>query len=151
VAIVFVPAPLRRLTGGRDRLEVAGETVGALVDAIDAQYPGFRARVAADGELLPSLAVSVDGDLVTRGLDEPVGPESEVHFVPALGGGQDRCAGWTPPVDRICLTQPRAKRGRQWPSRCAPTITAAPATVAISRRRERLVSCAAGSRLLAPR
>lgn len=92
MAIVFVPAPLRRLTGGRDRLEVAGETVGALVDAIDAQYPGFRARVAADGDLLPSLAVSVDGDLVTRGLDEPVGPESEVHFVPALGGGQDRAA-----------------------------------------------------------
>jgi ubiquinone/menaquinone biosynthesis C-methylase UbiE len=89
VAIVFVPAPLRRLTGGVDRLQVAGDTVGALVDAIDAAHPGFRARVVDGGELLPSLAVSVDGDLVTRGLDEPVTPASEVHFVPALGGGQD--------------------------------------------------------------
>ena len=90
MAIVFVPAPLRRLTGGRDRLEVEGATVAALVDAIDRAHPGFRERVVADGELHPSLALSVDGDLVTRGLDEPVGPASEVHFVPALGGGQPR-------------------------------------------------------------
>lgn len=90
VAIVFVPAPLRRLTGGRDRLEVGGATVAALIEAIEREHPGFRERVVADGEVQPSLAVSVDGDLVTRGLDEPVGPASEVHFVPALGGGQLR-------------------------------------------------------------
>lgn len=88
MAIVFVPAPLRRLTDGRDRLEVPGDTVGALVDAIERAHPGFRERVVADGELRASLAVSVDGDLVTRGLDEPVRDTSEVHFVPALGGGQ---------------------------------------------------------------
>ena len=95
---MFVPAPLRRLTGGHDRLEVAGATLGALVDAIERAHPGFRERVVADGELRPSLAVSVDGDLVTRGLDEPVGSASEVHFVPALGGGQ---SGGTaaPPAD----------------------------------------------------
>ena len=89
MAIVFVPAPLRRLTAGKDRLDVPGPTVGALVDAIENAHPGFRERVVADGELRASLAVSVDGDLVTRGLDEPVGDASEVHFVPALGGGQD--------------------------------------------------------------
>lgn len=88
MATVHVPALLRRLTAGRDRLEVAGATVAALVDAIEREHPGFRARVVADGELHPSLALSVDGDLVTRGLDEPVGPSSEVHFVPALGGGR---------------------------------------------------------------
>jgi hypothetical protein len=37
--------------------------------------------------------VSVDGDLVTRGLDEPVRDTSEVHFVPALGGGQNARRG----------------------------------------------------------
>lgn len=89
MAIVFVPAPLRRLTGGSDRVEVDGETVGALIDAIERAHPGFRHRVLEHGELHPSLAVSVDGDLVTRGLDERVGTASEVHFIPALGGGQD--------------------------------------------------------------
>jgi len=95
VALVFIPAQLRRLTAGRDRLEVAGGTLGELVDAIDGIHPGFRARVVADGELLPSIAVSVDGDLVSGGLAEPVGPESEVHFVPALGGGQDPSDDYT--------------------------------------------------------
>jgi SAM-dependent methyltransferase/molybdopterin converting factor small subunit len=93
VAIVFVPAPLRRLTDGKDRLAVAGHTVGALIDAIERTHPGFRERVVEHGELRSSLAVSVDGDLVTRGLDEPVGDASEVHFVPALGGGQDTTGG----------------------------------------------------------
>lgn len=88
MAVVFIPAPLRRLTGGHDRLVVAGSSVGALVDAIDSVHPGFRDRVVAAGDLLPSIAVSVDGDIVTHGLDEPVGPDGEVHFVPALGGGQ---------------------------------------------------------------
>lgn len=89
MAIVFIPAPLRRLTAGHDRVEVAGASVGDLIDAIDALHAGFRARVVADGELLPSVAVAVDGDMITQGLDEPVRPDSEVHFVPALGGGRD--------------------------------------------------------------
>lgn len=103
---MFVPAPLRRLTGGHDRLEVAGATLGALVDAIERTHPGFRERVVADGELRPSLAVSVDGDLVTRGLDEPVGSASEVHFVPALGGGQagGRDRPTAPPADAYTRT-----------------------------------------------
>ena len=87
MATVFVPAPLRRLTGGRDRLDVQGSTVRALVDAIERAYPGFRDGVATDGDVRPSLAVAVDGDLAAGGLDEPVGDASEVHFVPALGGG----------------------------------------------------------------
>jgi len=87
VATVFIPAPLRRLTAGHDRVDVPGASVGALIDAIDALHAGFRARVVAHGELLPSVAVAVDGDMITQGLDEPVHPDSEVHFVPALGGG----------------------------------------------------------------
>ena len=87
MAVVFIPAPLRRITAGRDRLEVRGASLGALIDAIDASFPGFRARVVEGDDLLPSLAVAIDGDLIAGGLREPVAPDSEVHFVPALGGG----------------------------------------------------------------
>jgi len=87
LATVYIPAQLRVLTGGRDRVAAAGRTVGELVDAIDAAYPGFRARVVEDGELARALAVSVDGDLTPAGLREGVAPDAEVHFVPALGGG----------------------------------------------------------------
>ena len=87
MAIVFIPTQLRRLTEGRDRLEVAGATVGELVDGIEERFPGFRARVAAGQEVAPGLSVAVDGDTASLGLLEPVGPASEVHFIPALGGG----------------------------------------------------------------
>jgi sulfur-carrier protein len=87
VATVFVPTQLRHLTGGRDRLEVAGATVAELIDAVEARHPGFRERVVADDEIAAGLSVAVDGDTVANGLLERVGPTSEVHFIPALGGG----------------------------------------------------------------
>jgi hypothetical protein len=31
--------------------------------------------------------VAVDGEVSILGVVEPVGPDSEVHFIPALGGG----------------------------------------------------------------
>jgi molybdopterin converting factor small subunit len=115
VAVVFIPAPLRRLTGGHDRLVVAGATVGALIDAIETAHEGFRARVVADGEVLPHVAVSVDGDLITRGLDEPVRPASEVHFVPALGGGTDAAPVGKPAAGEgapVCVSARAGARGR---------------------------------------
>jgi molybdopterin synthase sulfur carrier subunit len=87
VATVFIPTQLRRLTGGRDRLVVAGASVGELIDAIERLHPGFRDRVATGEEIVPGLSVAVDGETAALGLLEPVGPSSEVHFIPALGGG----------------------------------------------------------------
>jgi sulfur-carrier protein len=87
VATVFIPTQLRRLTAGRDRLVVAGTSVGELIDAIERLHPGFRNRVATGEEIAPGLSVAVDGETAALGLLEPVGPSSEVHFIPALGGG----------------------------------------------------------------
>lgn len=87
MATVFIPTQLRRLTEGCDRLDVDGATVADLVDAVERRYPGFRARVTAGGDLAPGLSVAVDGETAAHGLAEPVGPSSEVHFIPALGGG----------------------------------------------------------------
>lgn len=87
MALVFIPSQLRRLTGGRDRVVAAGGSLGALIEALDASFPGFRARVLDGDDLIPSLAVSIDGDLVSDGLHAAVRADSEVHFVPALGGG----------------------------------------------------------------
>jgi molybdopterin synthase sulfur carrier subunit len=59
-----------------------------IVAALDDRYPGIAARLARDdGSLAPGIAVSVDGVVTARGLLAPIGPESEVHFLPAIGGG----------------------------------------------------------------
>jgi len=87
MATVVIPALLRKLTGGKDRTLATGATLKDIIDDLERQFPGFRERVVAGDDLVGSLAVSIDGEIITGGLMEPVQPDSEVHFVPAIGGG----------------------------------------------------------------
>lgn len=84
---VFIPAQLRALAGGTGQVEVEGRTVREVVAALEARFPGIQERLCRDGELAPSLQVSIDSAMTTQGLRAPVGPASEVHFLPAFGGG----------------------------------------------------------------
>ena len=85
--VVFIPAQLRSLTGGLDRVAVEGRTVGEVVKALEAQFPGIETRLCSGGELASSLQVSIDSTMTRQGLRAKVQPDSEVHFLPALGGG----------------------------------------------------------------
>ena len=40
-----------------------------------------------DDDLRSNLAVAVDGEVARMGLMERVGENTEIHFVPAIGGG----------------------------------------------------------------
>ncbi len=79
MARVFIPTLLRQLTNCAET-GIAGETVGQVLDKLESLYPGI-------GERLSGAAVAVDGEVTTLGRLEPVGPESEVHFVAAIKGG----------------------------------------------------------------
>lgn len=87
MANVFIPALLRKLTGGKDRTTATGATLREIINDLERQFPGFRDRIVEDGDLVGSVAVSIDGEVITGGLSEPVSPESEIHFVPAIAGG----------------------------------------------------------------
>jgi molybdopterin synthase sulfur carrier subunit len=87
MAEVVIPALLRKLTGGRERIRANGRSVRELIADLDRQFPGFAANLIEAGELKPSIAVSIDGEIGTGGLLDPVGESSEVHFLPAIGGG----------------------------------------------------------------
>ena len=87
MSTVHIPAALRRLTGGKDRVEATGDTVGELIQDLAERYPRLAAELVVDGELSPHVAVSVDDELSSAGLLEPVRETSDVHFVPPLGGG----------------------------------------------------------------
>ncbi len=84
---VYIPAQLRSLTGDVEQIDVAGQTVREVVDALEEQYPGIKARLCQGDQLAPSLQVSIDSTMSSQGLRAKLGPESEVHFLPALGGG----------------------------------------------------------------
>ena len=87
MAMVFIPVQLRDLTGGKAEVETTGDTVRAVVAALEERFPGIAGRLCKEGELSPALQVSIDGTLSRRGLDARVQPGSEVHFLPVFGGG----------------------------------------------------------------
>lgn len=87
MATAFIPHQLRDLTAGQGQLEIPAGTVGDAIDALEQAFPGIKARLCRDGELSPALQVTVDGVLSHRGIRAKVSPASEVHFLPAIGGG----------------------------------------------------------------
>jgi sulfur-carrier protein len=87
MATVIIPALLRKLTNGQERVVVQGRSVGEVIENLERQFPGFREQLVEDGDLKPSVAVSIDGEMGVGGLLDPVGENNEVYFLPALGGG----------------------------------------------------------------
>ena len=90
MATVFVPTPLRRLTGGQARVEVEGEDIGTLIQAIDGQYPGVADKLLDDdGNLKRFINVFVNDSEVRglQGLHTPVAAGDKVSIVPAMAGG----------------------------------------------------------------
>ena len=51
--IVFIPPPLRDLTGGLAEVAVEGGTVREVVDALDRQFPGIKERLCRGDALAP--------------------------------------------------------------------------------------------------
>jgi molybdopterin synthase sulfur carrier subunit len=87
MAVVWIPSLMRGLTGGRERVEARGRNVRQLIDDMERHYPGIKERLVADGDIRPGISVVIDGLAARQGLLQPVGDDSEVHFVPAIGGG----------------------------------------------------------------
>jgi molybdopterin synthase sulfur carrier subunit len=84
---VWIPAPFRALTHGQETVTVSGATVRQVIDELDRLFPGLRDRLCDANGLRPGLAVAVDTQVATLGLRQPVGEQSEIHFLPAISGG----------------------------------------------------------------
>jgi sulfur-carrier protein len=84
---VYIPSLHRDLTGGVEMVKLSGATVGDIIDGLEAQFPGLRDRLTEAGRIKPYISVAVNCDLVPRGLRQKLTQPSEIHFVPAVGGG----------------------------------------------------------------
>ena len=87
MATVLLPRSLLSLFPGVERRhELAGDSVDALISALDAHAPGMRDRLVEPGpRLRPHINVFVDGQMAD--LTSPVGAEATVHVIPAVSGG----------------------------------------------------------------
>ncbi|MCH7842448.1 MAG: MoaD/ThiS family protein [Chloroflexi bacterium] len=89
MAEVWIPPKLQQLTGGKQQVQVEGSTVRRLINNLEKQYPGIKEFLCDEMEddLIPGLAVVIDGEVSLLGMLDKVQENSEVHFLPAIGGG----------------------------------------------------------------
>ena len=87
---VRVPTTLRTLTSGQSEVQVEGETVAAVLDALESDHPGFKDRLLdEEGGLrrFVNLFVADDDVRFLKGLDTPVPAGETVSIIPAVAGG----------------------------------------------------------------
>lgn len=78
------PAP------GEVALEVAGASVGEVLDGVFSRYPNLRGYVVDEhGVVRHHVAVFIDGDVLRdkRNLAQALGENAEVYVMQALSGG----------------------------------------------------------------
>lgn len=87
---VLIPTPLQKFTNDEASVSLEATSVSELVEAMDARFPGIKARLCDDnGKLRRFLNVYVNSEDI-RFLDNAATALSdgdEVSIVPAVAGG----------------------------------------------------------------
>ncbi|HEX6836595.1 MAG TPA: MoaD/ThiS family protein [Polyangia bacterium] len=90
MAIVRIPTPLRKLTGGAEEVQASGKSVGELIGELEKKYPGIKERICDEsGSVRRFVNIFVkDEDIrFLQNLETPLGEKDEVSIVPAIAGG----------------------------------------------------------------
>ena len=88
--MVRIPTPLRRMTGGLDKLEMNESTLSIMIDELETNYPGFKERlIDENGDLRYFVNIYVNGEDVRflDGLNTETSSGDEISIVPAVAGG----------------------------------------------------------------
>ena len=87
---VRIPTILRSYTGGSSEVTVDGATLSAVLDSLEASYPGIRSRILDEtGDLRRFVNVYVGNDDVRflDGLATATPDGSKISVIPAVAGG----------------------------------------------------------------
>lgn len=84
---VFIPTQLRSLSRGVSQLDLEAANVREAIELLDQRFPGMAKALLEEDLLARGLAVSIDGRVSPRGARTSLQNVSEVHFLPAIGGG----------------------------------------------------------------
>ena len=88
--VVRIPTPLRTLTKGADEVPALGATVAAVIDDLEAKYPGVKDRLLDDKGVRRFINIFV-GDEDIRfldGLETELKSGDRISIVPAIAGGR---------------------------------------------------------------
>jgi molybdopterin synthase sulfur carrier subunit len=87
---VRIPTPLRTLTNGVDIAEVAGASVGEVLNGLSATFDGMDKRLFKQpGELNRFVNIYVNDEDIRflDNLNTPIKDGDDVSIVPAIAGG----------------------------------------------------------------
>lgn len=87
---VLIPSALRPQTDNKASLELAGDSVSAVLASLTSQYPDLGKRLfKTENELNRFINVYVNDEDIRfmENLDTPVKAGDEVSIVPAIAGG----------------------------------------------------------------
>jgi len=89
MATVRIPTPLRNHTDGQDVVDAAGATIGDIIDDLDNNHPGIKAKLVDDKGVRRFVNIFIgDEDIrFMKGLDTEVNDSDEISIIPAIAGG----------------------------------------------------------------
>jgi molybdopterin synthase sulfur carrier subunit len=88
---VRIPAPLRKLTGGKEMVSVEGRTVKEALNALVELYPELGVRIKDEsGRLRQFLNVYVNNEDIRflQEIETPLKDGDQILLIPAIAGGQ---------------------------------------------------------------
>ena len=87
---VRIPTPLRKLTNNQEEVTASGATLGAVLDELNAAFPGLGERIVDENGVIRRFVNIFVNDEDVRFLQEKETPVKEadvVSIVPAIAGG----------------------------------------------------------------
>ena len=86
---VSIPTILRTHTGGEKSVEASGATLAEVIDSLESNHGGLKARLVKDGVLHRFVNIYVNDEDVrfAGGLEAKVADGDNVTILPAVAGG----------------------------------------------------------------
>lgn len=90
MAIIRIPAPLRKLTDNQEEVPAEGSSLREILKVLNKSYPGFAERILDEqGEIRRFVNIFVNDEDVRflRNQETPVKDADVISIVPAIAGG----------------------------------------------------------------
>jgi molybdopterin synthase sulfur carrier subunit len=91
MATVRIPTPLRKFTEGQEEVSAAGATIGEVIDDLEANFPGIKARLCDEaGAVRKFVNIYANEDDIRhlQDLQTAIKDSDEVSIIPAIAGGR---------------------------------------------------------------